>query len=85
MPVGYIVLMYPKKMRQHGFGAPMAYGSEGDPSPELLLRDRGATLFESEREASDALSATLKKAEADGCEWPERYTYDVVPCVRSAD
>lgn len=76
---GYIVMCAPKKKHGADFFAPLAYGrgDDGEPGPDMLLRDRGATLFATPADAQAALKDTLMRSKAMGHEWPERYQYAV--------
>jgi hypothetical protein len=71
---GYIVMIRPKwQAEKHAAGwYPLAYAdSDDDPYPDLLMRDRGATLFSSREWANGALRTTIEKAEAHGWKWAE--------------
>jgi hypothetical protein len=79
---GYICMSRPKDISNTELMEPMAYGSDKDPEPDMLLHSRGATLFESIEEARKALKDTLIKADLMGHEWPSNRIYSFVP-VRS--
>lgn len=77
---GYIVMCAPKKKHGAEFFAPLAYGIGEDvdePGPDMLLRDRGATLFDTQEDAQAALKDTLTRATAAGHFWPKNYQYAV--------
>jgi hypothetical protein len=83
MIIGYIVMMCPKKRRRTELSdlyAPLAYGDDAkDLARDMLLRDRGATMFKTPSEASAALVDTLTRAGAAGHEWPQRSEFIIVP------
>ena len=70
----YIVMSAPLRKQAPEWFAPLAYGKDGEPAPEQLLRRGGrATAFKSPAEANRAIRATLAKARADGDKWPDNY------------
>lgn len=74
MIAGYIVMIRPKwQAKNHEAGwYPLAYAdNDDDPYPDILMRDRGATLFYSRELANGALRTTIKKATAHGWKWAE--------------
>lgn len=76
---GYIVMCAMKKKHGAEFFAPLAYGRghEGELGTDMLLRDRGATLFTTIGDARTALKDTLTRSEALGHEWPNKYQYAI--------
>jgi hypothetical protein len=71
---GYIVMIRPKwQAKNHEAGwYPLAYAdSDDDTYPDILMRDRGATLFSSRKAANGALRTTIEKATAHGWNWVE--------------
>ena len=81
--MGYIVMLANKSKRSSEFFAPMSYGRGEEPAHEKLLWRGRATLFSTEKDAWDALKATLRQATADGDEWPKKFQYSVIECVVS--
>lgn len=72
----------PKKKYRAEFFAPLAYGIGEDvaePGLDMLLRDRGATLFDTQGDAQAALKDTLTRATAAGHLWPNSYQYAITP------
>jgi hypothetical protein len=76
--MGWIVMS--TKLRKKGkyyerpeFYAPLSYGRDGEPSPELLLSRDRATVFSSRTEAIAAIKATIKQSLDEGATWPKKY------------
>ncbi|MBL3601079.1 MAG: hypothetical protein JMN25_14640 [gamma proteobacterium endosymbiont of Lamellibrachia anaximandri] len=67
-----------KKGESPEFTAPLAYGNDDMPAPEMLLRDRGATIFESREAARQALEVTLISADSQGHEWPSLFNFHFI-------
>lgn len=69
---GYIITARPKEKNDYGHvgQGPMAYETCEFPAHDILLFDRGATIFTSEESARQALKASLTKAEQNGHTWP---------------
>lgn len=81
--IGYIVFANPRAGEEMNLTASaMGYGIEDDPYPELLLMNRCATIFDTDKQARDALKATLIKVDESGATWSERYVYHVIPVMR---
>ena len=80
--VGYFWAMHENKTGWDGFMAPLAYGQDCHPSPELLMRDRGATLFSTKQKAEEKLKASLEEAISKGHQWPHTYCFTLVPVMR---
>ncbi len=67
-----------------GFMIPLAYGDSRLPEQDMLLRDRGASVFPTLEDARRALQATLKRADELEHEWPSLFLFDFIP-VRLVD
>ena len=80
MMKSYIVTCSKKSIATLEWSAPMSYGRGTEPAPDQLLMRGRATLFATEREAFDALQASLLKAKASGGTWVEKHTYSVIEC-----
>jgi len=80
--MNYIVMCGKKSIATTDWFAPMSYGRGTEPDPDQLLMRGRATLFDSEREAMDALQTSLVKSKADGGTWVEKHTYSVVECSK---
>lgn len=76
--MGYIAMVARKSKEAPEFFSPLSYGRGKEPSHDQLLRRDRATLFATEREAWAALEVTLKKATADGDEWPKKFQYAII-------
>lgn len=72
--MGYIVMSAQLRKEAPEWFAPLAYGKEGEPAPDQLLRRGGrATMFSTPAAANTAIRDTLAKARADGDRWPDKY------------
>ena len=80
--MNYIVMCSKKSIATADWFAPMSYGRGTEPAPDQLLMRGRATLFDSEREAMDALQVSLVKSKAGGGTWIEKHTYAVVECSK---
>ena len=76
--IGFIVVCADKKGGLNGGTYPLGYGQDPQPEPDMLARDRGATIFDNKAQAWEKLGATLIKATDLGHEWPAKFVYDVV-------
>lgn len=76
----YIVMCSKKSIATMDWFAPMSYGRGNEPAPEQLLMRGRATLFDSEREAMDALQVSLLSAKESGGTWMGKHNYSVVEC-----
>ena len=73
--VGYIVMCAPKKKGGAQYFEPLAYGENGEPGPDELLKGRGASLFLTRENATDALKDTLTIATTAGYKWPKKHEF----------
>ena len=80
--MNYIVMCSKKSIATTDWFASMSYGRGTEPAPKQLLMRGRATLFDSQREAFDALEVSLAKSKADGGTWVEKHTYVVVECSK---
>jgi hypothetical protein len=80
--VNYIVMCSKKSIATTDWFAPMSYGRDSEPAPDQLLMRGRATLFDSQREAFDALDESLRKSKLGGGAWVEKHTYSVVECSK---
>lgn len=79
-PIGFIVLSQLKTTEDTDAWYPLSYGGcEHRHSRNLLLRDRGATLFSSRKEAYDALTNTCMEETSKGHDWPNLFTFEFLP------
>ena len=76
----YTVMCSKKSSNTRDWFAPMSYGRCNEPSQDQLLMRGRATLFDSEREAMEALQVSLLKAKESGGTWMGKYNYSVVEC-----
>lgn len=72
--VGWMIIARHRETRS---GEPMAYGEEGRPDSDMLMFDRGATVFSTEHSAMDALEATVEAADQRGHEWQNNYRFQI--------
>ena len=73
--IGFIVIIWKGESEQY---EALGYGHEGDPWKDELLRDRGATLFETSDEAGSA----IKAIHASGAVWVKEWRIGVLPVFK---
>ena len=76
----YTVMCSKKSSDTRDWFAPMSYGRGNEPAQDQLLMRGRATLFDSEREAMEALQVSLLKAKESGGTWMGKHNYSVVEC-----
>lgn len=79
-PLAYTIMCSKKSVATLDWFAPLSYGRGNEPAHDQLLMRGRATLFDTSKEAFDALQASLIKSKDGGATWPEKYTYSVVEC-----
>lgn len=75
--VGYVVRCVPSHLAADNFWRLMGYGQPGDPDPDMLLTDRGVTLFKTRDEAFRALNKICKHARETGQTWINKFIFNV--------
>lgn len=76
--VGYIVVIKAKKGRAYVEQYEvLGYGEDRDPSPDTLLRDRGASIFDTREQALKEIRDT-KALREDGNAWIDNWEFGII-------
>lgn len=74
----YIVVSARKsKQIAEPFFTPLAYGRDGEPAPDHLLRRERASIFSTQEQAWAALKTTLREEQEQGSTWMNKFHYAV--------
>lgn len=75
--IGYAVIISKKRGSGEQYET-LAYGNDQCPFPDKLLRDRGASLFDTK---DDAWAAIAESKKSDG-EWQNSFEFGVLPIFK---